>query len=148
MSTHQDRARVNKVAIGNIFTTFPGAKPARNYCCTHTIRNTGKKAIGGEGSAIFYKIFRKACQAVINTPGKARDLYAELFGNAPTRAGGIRFFTKCEQIAELFEVTTENIMDFIVWCIEHSVSELSAKNMMQQFNPLTVARVSLAMAIF
>ena len=51
---------------------------------------------------------------VINTPGKARYLYAELFGNAPTRAGGIRFFAKYEQIAELFEVTPEKIMDFIV----------------------------------
>ena len=38
-------------------------------------------------------------------------------------------------------------MDVIVWCIEHTLSEFSAKNMIQQFNPLTVARASLVMAI-
>ena len=42
---------------------------------------------------------------VINAPGKARYRYAELFGNAPKRAGGIRFLAKYEQIVELFEVT-------------------------------------------
>ena len=86
-------------------------------------------------------MFRKAWHAVINTPGKSRDCYAKLFGNAPTCAGGIRFLAKYEQIAELFEVTPEQTMDVIVRCIEHSVSELLANNMMQQFNPLTVAHV-------
>ena len=47
VSTHQDRARVNTGAIGNIFKTFPEANPVRNYFCTHPIRKYDKKAIGG-----------------------------------------------------------------------------------------------------
>ena len=105
MSTHQDRARVNKGAIVKIFTMFTKAKPARNYFCTHTIRNAGKKAIGGEGSAILSDMFQKYWHAVINTTGKARDCYAELFGNAPTPSGGVHFFDMYEQISDLFEVT-------------------------------------------
>ena len=101
-----------------------------------------------EGSAIFYEMPRKAWQVVINTLGEARNHRDEIFGDSPTRAGGILFFAKYEQIAEIFEVTTEKIMYIIVWCIEHSVSKLTAKNITHQFNPLTVVRASLAMAIF
>ena len=105
MSTHQNRSRVNKGAIGNIFTTFTKAKPARNYCYIHTISHAGKNSIGGEGLAIFADMFQKAWQAVTNTPFKEIYFYAGVFGNAPSRAGGIRFFAKYEQIYDLFEVT-------------------------------------------
>ena len=97
--------------------------------------------------ASFSELFRKSWQAVINNPGKARGRYAELFGSAPTTAGGVRFFVKYELIAELFEATPESIMNIVAWCIEHSVSELSAKNMMLSFNPQTEAQAALAMAI-
>ena len=146
--THQDRVRVDKGKIGSIFTTFPEAKPTRNYLCTHTISNSDKKAVGGKGSATFAEMFQNDRKAIINTPGTARDLYSALFGNAPTCAGGIRFFAKYDQIDELFEGTAKKIMYVILWCIEHSVSEFSSKNMMRQFNPLPVEPASLDMAIF
>ena len=37
-------------------------------------------------------------------------------------------------------------MKIVAWCIEHSISELSAKNMMLHFNPQTEAQAALAMA--
>ena len=113
MSTHQDSAIVNKSAISTIFTEFPEAKPARTYCCTHTISNAGKKAIGIDASAYFSELFRKYWQALINNPGKARGRYAELFGSASTTDGGVRFFLKYDQIAELFEATPESIMNIL-----------------------------------
>ena len=67
-------------------------------------------------------MFQNAWQELIWNPVKTRDRYAELFWDVPTRAGGIRLFAKYEQIAELFEVTPEKIMDVIVWFIDHSVS--------------------------
>ena len=147
MSTHQDRAKVNVTALKIICAEFPEANPAKGFCCTHTISNSGKKAIGNNGSASFAELFRKSWQFVINTPGKARGRYAELFGSAPTTAGGVRFFVKYEQIAELFEATPESIMKIVAWCVEHKVSDLSAKNMMLRFNPETEAQAALAMAI-
>ena len=146
MSTNQDRARLNNSEISTIFTQFPEAKPARNYCCTHTISNTGKKAIGTDASASFAELFRKYWQALINNPGKARGRYAELFGSASKTAGGVRFFVKYKQISELFEATPESIMKIVAWCIEHIVSELSAKNMMLHFNPQTETQAALAVA--
>ena len=136
---------MNKSAISTIFIEFPETKPASNYCCTHTIINAGKKAIGTDATASFSELFRKYWQAVINNPGKARGRYAELFGSAPTTAGGVRFFVKYEQIAELFEATPENIMKIFAWCIVHSVSELLAKNVMLRFNPQIEAQAALAM---
>ena len=38
-------------------------------------------------------------------------------------------------------------MKFFAWCIEHSVFELSAKNIMLRFNPQIEAQAALAMAI-
>ena len=38
-------------------------------------------------------------------------------------------------------------MKIISWCIEHILSELSAKNMMLRFNPQTEAQAALAIAI-
>lgn len=148
MSTHQDRARVNISAIDGIYAGFPQARPAKNFCCTHTISNAGKKAIGGEGSATYAELFRKNWQAVINHPGKARGRFAEIFGNAPSTASGVRFFVKYEQLAELFQSTPDRIMkEVIAWCVDRNVSETSSKAMMSTFNPDTDARASLAMAI-
>ena len=104
---------MNKSSISTIFTEFPEAKPARNYCCTHTISNAGKKAIGTDALAYFAELFKKSWKAVINNPGKARVRYAELFGSAPTTAGGVRFFVKYKQIDELFEATPEIIMKIV-----------------------------------
>ena len=129
---------MNKSTISTIFTAFLEAKPARNYCCTHTISNAGNKAIGTDASASFAEFSRKSWQAVINNPGKARGRYAELFGYAPTTAGGVRLFIKYEHIAELFEATPESIMKIVAWCIEHNISELSAKNMI---NAITVDHI-------
>ena len=117
MSTHQDCARVNKSAISTIFTEFPEAMPTRNYCCKHTISNSDKKAIGTDALASFAEFFIKSWQAVINNPGKSRGQYAELFGSAPTTAGGVRLFVKYEQIAEMFEATPESIMKIFAWFI-------------------------------
>jgi len=147
MSTHQDRARVNKGALGEVKRKFPDATPAENYCTTHTVNNAGKKAMGDEGVATFAHLFRKSWQAVINTPGKARGRFAELFGKSPTTASGVRFFVRYEQVAELFEATPERIMEIVRWCIENKVSELSAKSMMLKFDPTTDACASLAMAM-
>ena len=74
------------------------------------------------------KLVLAGLASVINTPGKARYCYAELFPNIPRRAGSIRFFAKYENISKLFEGTLKNIMDVIVWCIEYSVLELSANS--------------------
>ena len=99
-------------------------------CCTHTLSNAGKRAIGGgkDGSVSFTEQFCKMWQAIINTPGKARDRFAMLFGHAPITASGVRFFVRYEQVDEIYSKTPYVIMDIVQWCIANNVWEESAKN--------------------
>jgi len=106
-----------------------------------------KQSVGGEDTATYAENFCKCWQAVINTPGRARDRYSEVFGSAPTTASGVRFVVKYEQVAELATATPDKIMNIIKRFIKHGVSEASSMSMMATFNPDTEAQAALAIAI-
>ena len=88
IGAQQDRASTNKAALDTIESKFANVNLSRNYCCSHTLSNAGKRMIGPDGSAQYAEKFRKLFQKVIQHPGKATDLTKKVFGEPVLNAGG------------------------------------------------------------
>lgn len=78
ISTHQNRARLNKGVIDEVKRKLLEASPAENHFCTHAINNSGKKSIGGKGVSKYAYLFRKSWQSVINAPVK-QEIYMHIY---------------------------------------------------------------------
>lgn len=124
------------------------ANPTNNWCCSHTLSNCGKKALGGEGSGKFAEKFRKEWQSVVNHPDEARDKAAVEFGSGVKTAGGVRFFNNFEQVEQVHNYGPENVMDTIIpLCVKKGYSNISLTNMTRDFGELPNGRTSLSMAM-
>ena len=76
-------------------------KISRNWCCAHTLSNTGKRIIETDNDVHnFAELFWINWQSIIQHPGKTREYVRSTFKESVMLAGGVQFFVKFEQICQ------------------------------------------------
>ena len=133
----QDRASTNKNALKQIESEFANVKISKNYCCSHSLSNSGKEMMGPKGSAKYAEHFRKLFQSIIHYPGKAREQASRVFGEQVLEAGGVRFCVKYEQICQIADQGVDKILeDVLPICKENKWSELSTQKIIEEFSTI------------